>query len=520
MVDLNIDSNRPGITYALSEYAKEFNGGKPVKFNKEQWQSIMKAVSELNSKRSNGNNIFTGGNNLFGRTDKNFIVNSGKITFTDEEMAVILREMGLRPKETEALPTIESPIKGLSVERNPNNAVLQEKINVVSAVPAVAPKGAISAPIVPMPSIVLEDETDVELKPVPVQETVQETVQSIVKETLTEKNSEDFRYPHKEIYNEAGELVRRDYPVDVLNWKKSKGTRFNVAYEAANEKVSRISVRNSNNETVAHVKDFKFYIGDKEVNLSKFEKYTAKHGETLSVEYKKPKSFWDMGLQPSLPVARTVKIDKVVDRSKIKQLPIEDASLYGPKTGKGKGKGKGKVYLSAKEMGKIGEIARKLKCDQQDLLAVMNSESGVTPDATNFRRRNGKQTNEIQAYGVIQFTQVAIDDINEVHKENLSFEKLKTMPLIEQLDYAEKYLLTAKKRAFGNKPISGGELYALVYLPGMANKEILAREGHKYYDQNSRLDYRRNGFITKEDLDLTVQDMRVSVHISNKGENV
>lgn len=514
MVDLNIDSNKPGITYALSEYAKEFNGGKAVKFNKEQWQSIMKAVTELNSKRPNGNNIFTGGNNLFGRTDKNFIVNSGKITFTDEEMAVILREMGLRPKGTEALPALDSPIKGLSVERNPNNTVLEEKINVVSQAPPETTKDTLAAPIELMPLLDLDEEADVELEPVPMSEPIPVPVQSFAKEALTEKDSEDFRYPHKEISNEVGELVRRDYPVDVLNWKKSKGTRFNVAYEAANESVRRISVKNSNKETVAHVEGAKFYIGEKEVNLSKFEKYTAKHGETLSVEYKNEKTFSEIQSKLNLPVGMTSKIPEVLDKSAVRSISTISASVLRPNSGRGK------VYLTAKEMGKIGEIARKLKCDQQDLLAVMNSESGVTPDATNFKRRNGKKTNEIQAYGVIQFTQIAIDDINETHNADLSFEKLQKMSLIEQLDYAEKYLMTAKKRTFGNKPITGGELYALVYLPGMANKEILSRKGHKYYDQNSRLDYKKNGHITKEDLDLTVKDMRVSVHISNKGENV
>lgn len=514
MVDLSISKGQQGITYALAEYAKELNGGNPVKFDKEKWQNIMKAVAEINSKRPEDNTIFTGGSDFQGRADKNFIVRGDKVTFTDEEMGVILREMGLRPKENKTLPQLDSPMKGLSIERNPKDLILEEKISYVSPVLPETPKRRIKFPFFnksaeSQPAQNSAQLTSNEIETVQKTSDVQPTALQPIKDSeLVKKEVEDFSYPHINLYNKDGQLVRSDYKVDILNWNNSKGPKYSVAYHLASERVEKVLVKNDKDAVIANAKIDKFYIGSQEVNLKKFEKHSAKYGETLSIEYKKREAFKEVPPKLAVLDVKKAKIEETFDRSTIKTTPLEEPPFLKPRSFRGK------VYLTKSEMVKIVDIARKLRCDRNDLIAIMNSESGVTPDATNFKKKNGKKTDEIQAYGVIQFTQVAIDDINEVHKENLSFEKLKKMPLIEQLDYAEKYLLTAKKRVFGDKKLSGGELYALVYLPGVANQQVLARQGHKHYEQNSRLDYRENGVITKDDLDETIKAMRVSVHVS------
>lgn len=106
MTELSINSKNTGITFALADYAKTVNGGKAVKLTKKQWAEVMAKVAELNSKRASDNKIFTGGTNFNGPANKNFIVKGDKINFTEEELQILLNEMGI------------DNIKGLSIERN------------------------------------------------------------------------------------------------------------------------------------------------------------------------------------------------------------------------------------------------------------------------------------------------------------------------------------------------------------------------------------------------------------------
>ena len=105
MTELSIDKNNAGITYALANYAKTVNGGKTVKLTKKQWAEVMAKGTEFNNKRTADNKIFTGGTNLNGPAHKNFIVTGDKINFTEEELNILLNEMGIEK------------IKGLSIEK-------------------------------------------------------------------------------------------------------------------------------------------------------------------------------------------------------------------------------------------------------------------------------------------------------------------------------------------------------------------------------------------------------------------
>lgn len=51
-----------------------------------------------------------------------------------------------------------------------------------------------------------------------------------------------------------------------------------------------------------------------------------------------------------------------------------------------------------------------------------------------------------------------------------------------------------------NKPIGRGTLYALVFLPARANREILTQAGEKYYNANKGADRNKDGKITMTEL--------------------
>lgn len=154
-------------------------------------------------------------------------------------------------------------------------------------------------------------------------------------------------------------------------------------------------------------------------------------------------------------------------------------------------------------MYKVQKIAAELKCDTDDLLAVMNAESGLDAQAQNISGRG--------AVGLIQFTDVAVEELNR-HGCNVTKEQLKNMDALEQLDYVGKYLKIAKSYKFSeNEQLSAGDLYAIVFLPGRADRDILSERGENYYNCNVGLDINKDGKITKSELESRVNHFRVSV---------
>ena len=121
MVDLKVDNNHRGLTYILADYAKSVNGGKDIKLSSKQWQKTMEIVAEINSKRTADNAIYSGGSNLFGNINENFILTKNTISFSNEEMSMILKEMGVTPQnlpdsgDADGLPDFK-PVTGLSIE--------------------------------------------------------------------------------------------------------------------------------------------------------------------------------------------------------------------------------------------------------------------------------------------------------------------------------------------------------------------------------------------------------------------
>ncbi len=142
---------------------------------------------------------------------------------------------------------------------------------------------------------------------------------------------------------------------------------------------------------------------------------------------------------------------------------------------------------------KVVDIAQKIQCDPNDLMAVMNAESGLNADAVN------KTSN---ATGLIQF----MPDTATGLGTNVG--DLKQMTPEQQLEYVEKYLTQAKSNAgFGdNDKIGAGTLYTLIFLPAKAKDNILTQRGESAYSSNIGLDTNRDGFITKDELGKRVQN--------------
>lgn len=161
------------------------------------------------------------------------------------------------------------------------------------------------------------------------------------------------------------------------------------------------------------------------------------------------------------------------------------------------------VTLSAEFINKVKSIAKDLNCNYDDLLAVINSESGFNPKAVN--RSSG-------AVGLIQFTSCAIKDLNRIYGLNLTKEKIYNMSAMEQLDLVHKYLKIAKNISFPSSArLSAGDLYAILFLPGRASNNVLTKKGEAYYDAQPSLDYNKDGCISKQDLAQRVNSKRISV---------
>ncbi len=160
-----------------------------------------------------------------------------------------------------------------------------------------------------------------------------------------------------------------------------------------------------------------------------------------------------------------------------------------------------KSDVSFKE--KVESVARNLNCKPKDLLALMNSESGLNPKAQN------KSSGTV---GLIQFTDMALADINKAYGLNLTKAQVKNMSAVEQMDIVEKFFMLAKKRRFSaSAQLSAGDLYALTFLPGRAAREVLTQRGENFYASNRALDMNNDGKITKSDLEARMNKFSVSL---------
>ncbi len=162
------------------------------------------------------------------------------------------------------------------------------------------------------------------------------------------------------------------------------------------------------------------------------------------------------------------------------------------------------IKISKDIENRIKQMAVKLNCDYMDLIGMIWAESKFDKGAW-----NGKT-----AVGLIQFTQICIDDLNNKYGMNLTKQKIEKMSVFQQLDLAEKALLRAKEVAGipQSQRLSAADLYTINFLPGRfkshANKAYITKRGENFYAQNSGIDVNKDGFITREELRQFVQKGR------------
>lgn len=138
---------------------------------------------------------------------------------------------------------------------------------------------------------------------------------------------------------------------------------------------------------------------------------------------------------------------------------------------------------------KVINISKNVKCSPDDLMAVMNLETNRT-FSTSVKNPGSTAT------GLIQFTEASAKDLDTTTSN------LAKMTPEQQLDYVEKYLLNWKKKNnfSNNDTLTAGTLYAMVFQPANAKKEVLAYKGTEEYSKNKMLDVNKDGKITKDDL--------------------
>jgi hypothetical protein len=164
-----------------------------------------------------------------------------------------------------------------------------------------------------------------------------------------------------------------------------------------------------------------------------------------------------------------------------------------------------KISKNSKDYGpeflaKVKKIAKNINCDYKDLLAVMNSESGI--NAAQWCTVKGE---EGKAVGLIQFRASTAKTLGT------SLDALSKMKPIDQLDYVEKYFKHwISIKGLTGKKLTAGDVYALVYTPAHVNKEVLATSGDRFYKKNKGLDVNNDGKITKSDLAQQLRNKDVS----------
>ena len=120
----------------------------------------------------------------------------------------------------------------------------------------------------------------------------------------------------------------------------------------------------------------------------------------------------------------------------------------------------------------VVNISKEVKCDPEDLVALMYGESELNPKKTSGNKKY---------HGLIQFYEPSLkaaikDAIKEGRaeglKKDITVEKLKKLSAEQQLPYVKAYLILFKEYCGrGNKKLSGGELWGMIKSPKLTKQK-------------------------------------------------
>jgi hypothetical protein len=141
-------------------------------------------------------------------------------------------------------------------------------------------------------------------------------------------------------------------------------------------------------------------------------------------------------------------------------------------------------YVTEDALRKVVEISTELQINPDDLMAVMAFESWLDP---HLRIGSG-------ACGLIQFTNIAIEQINIDNNTKYTKDSIEQMDMMEQLDVVYLYL---KPHIGKMKDLE--DLYVAVLASKKVGEEIVYSKDKEFkeYNNNSGLDINKDGSITK-----------------------
>lgn len=165
-------------------------------------------------------------------------------------------------------------------------------------------------------------------------------------------------------------------------------------------------------------------------------------------------------------------------------VPSRPAPSIGPSTGSGD-TGSTTAATGGQTgdfMSEVNRVSARFGVNPSDMLALMRSESSLNPQAVNSRTG---------ATGLIQFMPTTARSLGT------TTEALRQMSAVEQMKYVEKFFESVRLP----QGASAGQLYAYVFLPGRARRDVLTTSGEAFYEANRGLDMDSDGRITIADLD-------------------
>lgn len=368
-----------GLTYALADYAKKFNGNQEIKLSKKQWINVMAKVTELNQKRSADNKIFTKGSDLFGSVKENFVVTGKEVNFTEEELNIILAEMGF------------GNIKGLSIE----HVEPEEDYDADFAQEEALENDSAGVPPLPVPDAefsgleiqdfnLFSDMTPInlqrftgntsleEISPV-IPDGAGEAPSANPPETPQVENEEPvMNNPFAAGTSSTGNVVttQREYNLeDLLKNDKTLQDFIDIR--------TNIEVKNKKDKVIATIKDGVFYIDDEVVDEEKFNKYVKRKGETVNIIKE------ELVLEPLQAPTDSLKVSPM-DLAEIESLnPINiDFSPFSTE-------GEHITVTNQQIKQLVKTISQKYDVDEELILAVIKRESHFKNNAVSHAGAQG-----------------------------------------------------------------------------------------------------------------------------------
>lgn len=162
--------------------------------------------------------------------------------------------------------------------------------------------------------------------------------------------------------------------------------------------------------------------------------------------------------------------------------------------------------LKCNERKKVVEVCKELFGEDraidmaQKLMICMQIEtSKFSPSIVN---------SDSNAVGLIQFTDIAIKEINKRHPEDkTSREELLKMSFIRQMDFVKYYFEPFVKRLkIHNTAL---DFYLCIFWPAAVEKDddfILCKENSEQYRQNKAIDQEKKGYICKKDFIVKIKN--------------